>query len=147
MTAPKVVRVDDAAYQAALRSGERQVASRGAARKVGYDESADAIVVSFNGGAVLSIPRDRIPELAAIAPAALRFVHVSPLGDALQLERSDVDISLAGLLMRAFGEEMFARSLGRKGGAMKTPAKAAAARTNGAKGGRPRRPQAASHTD
>jgi hypothetical protein len=51
----------------------------------------------------------------------------------------DVDVYVPGLVERAFGSRLFAAATGRRGGRRKSKAKADAARTNGAKGGRPRK--------
>jgi hypothetical protein len=51
----------------------------------------------------------------------------------------DVDIYVPGLVGVAFGKRLFAAATGRTGGSRTSKAKAAAARANGAKGGRPRK--------
>lgn len=50
----------------------------------------------------------------------------------------DVDVYVPGLVERAFGTRLFAAATGRRGGRRRSKAKAAAAKANGAKGGRPR---------
>jgi DNA invertase Pin-like site-specific DNA recombinase len=54
----------------------------------------------------------------------------------LHWEELDTDLSVAGLLAGLFGTRAH---LARQAGSATSPAKAAAARANGAKGGRPRR--------
>ena len=87
----------------------------------------------------MTIPRQAIAELADAPPSILNAVTVSPAGDALAWRALDVDLYIPGLLERVFGTRMFAASSGRRGGRRTSKAKAAAARANGAKGGRPRK--------
>jgi len=51
-------------------------------------------------------------------------------------EGLDVQVSLGGLMAGIFGTKSY---MARRAGAVSSPAKASAARTNGAKGGRPRK--------
>lgn len=62
----------------------------------------------------------------------------SPMGDALRVDKHDIAIRVNGLIARTFGAAPFAQAVGRAGGSVKSAAKAAAARQNGAKGGRRR---------
>ena len=64
----------------------------------------------------------------------------SPAGLGLHWPRFDADVYVPGLMAGALGSRTWmARQLGAQGGRASTPAKAAAARANGAKGGRPRK--------
>ena len=87
----------------------------------------------------MTIPRHVIPGLERQPAAALAAVHVSPAGDALRWPALDADVYVPGLVERAFGNRLFAAAAGRRGGQRRTKAKMAAARRNGAKGGRPRK--------
>ncbi len=71
--------------------------------------------------------------------SALGSIGVSAAGDALSWPVLDVDVYVPGLVERAFGTRLFARATGQRGGRRQSKAKAAAARANGAKGGRPRK--------
>ena len=73
------------------------------------------------------------------AAAVLESVSISPAGDALLWTAIDADVYVPGLVERAFGHKLFAAAAGRRGGRRRSKAKAAAARLNGAKGGRPRK--------
>jgi hypothetical protein len=64
---------------------------------------------------------------------------VDPSGEALRWDAIDLDVAVLGLLFEAFESTPFFSQLGRKGGSAKSKAKAAAARANGMKGGRPRK--------
>ena len=67
---------------------------------------------------------------------SIAAVEVLPQGRGLHWEALDVDISLPGLVNGIFGTRAY---MARFAGQSTSPAKAAAARANGAKGGRPRK--------
>jgi hypothetical protein len=96
-------------------------------------------VVDLVSGASCMVPVNLIEGLARAPVEAVREVEVSPGGEALHWEALDVDLAVPALLMGAFGTGTWMRELGRRGGRRTSPAKAAAARRNGRKGGRPRR--------
>jgi hypothetical protein len=84
-------------------------------------------------------PRGLVPGLERATAADIAGIALSPAGDALSWPALDLDIYLPGLVERAFGTRLFAAATGRQGGAKRSKAKAAAAKRNGAKGGRPRK--------
>jgi len=69
----------------------------------------------------------------------LARVTVSPGGGALHWRALNVDLSVPGLLLASVGRADRTRELARLAGLAKSTAKSAAARANGAKGGRPRK--------
>jgi hypothetical protein len=72
--------------------------------------------------------------------AALADVEIAGAGHALHWPQLDADFTVPGLLMGVFGTRAWmASEFARRAGQAKSPAKAAAARANGRKGGRPRR--------
>lgn len=97
------------------------------------------LILHFEVGGAMTIPRQFVPGLEGIQPASLGVIQVSPAGDALSWPAHDVDVYVPGLVERAFGTRLFAGASGQKGGRRRSKAKTAAARTNGAKGGRPRK--------
>lgn len=104
-----------------------------------YDSAADAIELAFKGGGSMTIPRTVVPGLERASASKLGAVFVSPAGDALSWPSLDLDVYVPGLVERAFGTRLFAASTGRRGGRRRSKAKAAAAKANGARGGRPRK--------
>jgi hypothetical protein len=108
-----------------------------------YDPDRDLIDLTFGGGGSMAIPRKIVPGLEPAPLSKLESVVVSPAGDALSWPSLDVDVYVPGLVERAFGTRLFAASTGRRGGRRRSKAKAAAAKANGAKGGRPRKPLSA----
>ena len=73
-------------------------------------------------------------------PADLAEIEITPSGLGLHWPRLDADVYVPGFMKGIYGTRRWmAALLGAEGGKSSSPAKAAAARTNGAKGGRPRK--------
>ena len=95
-------------------------------------------------GATISIPARRLRHLAHLTDEQIERVRVTAGGTGLMwrdanADRStDVDLGVDWLLQGLTGLQTH-QEVARKGGSAKTPAKAAAARANGKKGGRPRK--------
>ena len=87
----------------------------------------------------MSIPRAIVPGPERASASKLHPIVVSPAGDALSWPSLNGDVYVPGLVERAFGTRLFAASTGRRGARRRSRVKAAAARANGAKGGRPRK--------
>jgi hypothetical protein len=104
-----------------------------------YDARRETLHLAFRGGGSMAIPRRLVSGLGRTAGADLSAPEISPAGDALSWPALDLDVHVAGLVERAFGRRLFAAAMGRQGGERRSKAKAAAARLNGAKGGRPRK--------
>jgi uncharacterized protein DUF2442 len=104
-----------------------------------YDSDQDLIDLTFGGGGSMAIPRKIVPGLERASMSKMESIVVSPAGDALSWPSLDVDVYVPGLVERAFGTRLFAAATGRRGGRRRSKAKAAAAKANGTKGGRPRK--------
>jgi hypothetical protein len=102
-----------------------------------YDTRTRRLVVEFTSGVVVQIPSRLLQGLVDASPQDLAAVTLSSQGTALHWEKLDADFSVAGLLAGVFGTQAWMAAVGRKGGQAKSAAKAAAARANGQKGGRP----------
>jgi hypothetical protein len=100
-----------------------------------YDGGRHALVLVLRSGAELAIPIASIAALAKASPEQLSGVALESDGMDLRWDELDVDLLVVGLVRDATGEAAAYRNVGRA----KTPAKTAAARANGAKGGRPRK--------
>jgi hypothetical protein len=126
-------------FQAARARGETRAQDASALVDARYDRTSDAVFLIFRGGGSMTIPRRVIPGLERQPASALEAMTLSPAGDALLWPALDADVYVPGLVERAFGNRLFAAAAGRRGGRRRTKAKIAAARRNGAKGGRPRK--------
>ena len=114
--------------------------AQGHATAARYDAASGRLIVSLHNGVELAIPVCLVEELADADPADLAEIEITPAGLGLHWPRLDADVYVPGLLGGAFGSRRWmAAQLGAEGGRASTPAKAAASRANGAKGGRPRK--------
>lgn len=129
-------------YQAAAARGRQRMEAEPSAERAHYDRRQHRIVVELNNDCTFIFPPDKAQGLRGAAPQDLARVEVLPTGAALRWPSLDADFTIAGLLAGIFGTKAWMAELGRKGGSVTSEAKAAAARTNGAKGGRPRKRKA-----
>jgi hypothetical protein len=128
-----------------LTDAEIDVASaRGAAARAGepravsarYDRKSNRVVVKLTNGCVFAFPSRLAEGLEAASEAELSQIEILGAGYGLHWEKLDVDLSVPGLLAGVFGTAAY---MARRAGRTSSPAKAAAARRNGTKGGRPRK--------
>ncbi len=104
---------------------------------VTYDAPADALVIAF-GAIKLSLPLRTLAEFRGVRRASLSDLEVGHGGLCISSRSNDIDISTAGLVADIFGN-LASCETGRVGGMRRSPKKAAAARKNGALGGRPKK--------
>jgi hypothetical protein len=139
MATTEVTSKDRERYARARALGQARAQDPSAVVNARYDPDEDLIDLKFGGGGSMSIPRRIIPGLERASASKMESIVVSPAGDALSWPSLDVDVYIPGLVERAFGTRLFAAATGRRGGRRRSKAKAAAAKANGAKGGRPRK--------
>lgn len=105
-----------------------------------YDRRTKRVVVTLDTGIELAFRPEATEGLAGATGADLATIEVTSRGLGLHWPALDADVSIAGLLAGRLGSaNWMARMLGAKDGKARTPAKAAAARANGAKAGRPKK--------
>jgi hypothetical protein len=134
----RAVDVSDAEIEAAYRRHEERLATEPLAVGVRYDHRRDTIVVRMNNEAQLTIPRRLLQGLREATSAELRGGEVADAGTALTWPALDADFTVLSLLRGVYGGRRWMSELARHAGATTSPAKAAASRRNGRKGGRPR---------
>jgi len=137
MATVKVTPEDRERFARARELGRLQAQDPSAVIGARFNERKDALELKFAGGGTMAIPRALIPSLEGASSSVLASVSVSPAGDALCWRALDIDVYIPGLVELAFGRRLFAAATGRNGGRRTSRAKAAAAKANGAKGGRP----------
>jgi len=118
-------------------AAQRQAGLRAA--QAWYDPSENRVMLLLTSGVVVGIPIARIKYLARATPQELQAVSVTPGGMGVCWDAMDVDLSVPELLLDTFGRAPFMGALGSVGGRATSESKVAAARRNGAKGGRPRK--------
>jgi len=126
-------------YEAALAKGKRRQEAGLTAEAVDYDADTDKVVITMAGGWDLRVERRRIDELSDVTPLELAELSLSPAGTTIELPRHDVYISLEGMLTALVPAEVLARLFARRGGRSVSVAKAESSRSNGLKGGRPKK--------
>ena len=114
------------------RAGRRAMSAR-------YDPATHRIVMELSNGFLFGFPVKATPALARATAKQLAAVEVSSGGIGLHWEELDADLSVPGLLLSSLGRKEKLRELASMAGKTRSPAKAAASRANGAKGGRPRK--------
>lgn len=134
------VRTTDDEIDDAIASSRRW--ARPKAVSVAYDGDSDEVVIRFDSGSTLHVPRMNLEGLEGASAAELRKVVLEGPGTGLHWPRLDVDHYIPALVEGVFGTKRWMSELGRRGGSRTSAAKAAAARENGRRGGRPStRPQ------
>ncbi len=105
-----------------------------------YDRRTARIVIDLNTGVQIAFPTRLAEGLAGASPDDLAEIEISPAGLGLHWPKLDADLYVPSLLHGALGSKRWmAAQLGEAGGKARSGAKAAAARENGRKGGRPRK--------
>ncbi len=105
---------------------------------VEYERKPDLLTLYLDDGVRVSIPRTNLQGLREGKPAQLSKIEILGWGTGLHWPLLDVDHYVPGLLNHVFGTSRWMADLGRRGGSVTSTAKAAAARANGRKGGRPK---------
>jgi len=129
--------ISDADLQAAKARWAEERAGRPIPVAVRFDRATERIVVDFVNGATFLVPARALEGLEDATIDELAEVEL--LGETgLHWESLDVDYTVQGLMAGIFGSRTFMDAQ-RRGGQSRSPAKVAASRANGAKGGRPRK--------
>lgn len=131
-----MVELTDADYEAAVERGRIAEATEPRAKSAHYDRKSGRVVIELKNGSTFAFPARLAQGLENATDQQLAEVEVLGTGYGLHWETLNADYTVPGLLAGIFGTRKYmAQSAGRA----TSPAKAAAARANGAKGGRPRK--------
>jgi hypothetical protein len=126
----------EADYRAALERGRIADETEARAQSAHYDRATGRIVVELRNDCMFSFPARRAQGLENATDDELAGVEVIGAGYGLHWEALNEDHALPALVAGIFGTRKYMAQLA---GRATSPAKAAAARANGAKGGRPRK--------
>ena len=124
-------------WDAANQRGQETLAAGPLAESAYYDQPTGKVVVELNNGVGLHIPPALIQGMEHATPADMAEIVIEGHGMGLHFPRLDADLYVPALARGVFGTSAWMRSLGRKGGISKSPAKAETARKNGRLGRRP----------
>jgi hypothetical protein len=131
-----VADLTDEQIDAALARGRQASATEPGTAAVRYDRALGRMIVDLTNGCTFAFPPHLAQGLEAATDDQQGQVEILGTGYGLHWEAPDADLSVPGLLAGLFGTATY---MARRAGQAVSPAKAAAARANGAKGGRPRR--------
>jgi len=127
-------------YTAAVRRAAERQATEPGATAARYDRRRGRVIVSLSNGVELAFPPAIAQGLEKAGAHDLAEIEISPSGFGIHFPRLDAHLYLPALLRGVFGSKSWmASQLGSAGGATRSAAKAAAARANGKRGGRPRK--------
>lgn len=126
----------DAEIEAALERGRIAQQTEPRAASARYDRKSGRIVVKLTNSCTFAFPPRMAQGLETATEDELAAVEIMGAGYGLHWEALDADLSVPGLLAGLFGTKAY---MARWAGQATSPAKAAAARENGRKGGRPRK--------
>lgn len=129
--------LSDAELDTADRCGRELEQNAPIATAVSYDATSGRLAIDFTNGSTLLIPARLLQDLGDASDADLADVRLE-FGYGLRWEALDIDFTVPGLMAGIFGTAKFLDAQ-RRGGQSRSDAKAAAARENGKKGGRPRK--------
>jgi hypothetical protein len=124
-------------FEAARARGEARM--RGPrAESAHYDAGRNRVIVRLTTGVEIGFaPRD-MEGLQHASIADLKAIEVEAFGLGIHFPTIDADLYVPALLEGVLGSKRWmAAQLGAAGGRTRTPAKAAASRENGRRGGRP----------
>jgi hypothetical protein len=109
------------------------------AETVRYDQRLKLLLVGLTNGQRLALPIENLQGLKSATVKQLQKVEIHNLGTAISFPDLDADFYVPSLMKGLYGNRRWMAELGKRGGAATTEAKQIAARTNGAKGGRPKK--------
>jgi len=130
----------DAQLARAEAVGIKMLATEPRASAARYDRETGRMVIDLLNGCAYVFPARLVQDLQDASAGELADVEVDGLGFNLHWPALDVDLYVPALVAGIFGTRAWMiRELARAAGQKKSPAKTAASRSNGAKGGRPRK--------
>jgi hypothetical protein len=121
----------------ALGQGKKSIAGEPLALSAQYSARTGRVTVKLANGCDFIFPARALQGFDDASDSQLATIEVSPAGRGLHWPALDADFTVAGLLNGLFGTRSW---MARHAGRATSSAKAAAARANGRKGGRPRKP-------
>jgi hypothetical protein len=127
-------------FELANRKAQKLHTSQPRAVSARYDRRIGRVVITLSTNLEVAFsPRDA-EGLESASPAQLDAIEISPSGFGIHFPKLDADLYLPALLEGFLGSRKWIASrLGAQGGKSRSAAKKSAARSNGQRGGRPRK--------
>ena len=130
----------EAQFDVAEARGQDLMTTAVRAAEARYDHATGRVTLELTNGCAYAFPAQLVQDLNGATGDQLADVEVDGLGFNLHWPALDADLYVPALVSGLFGtRDWMTRELARHAGQATSPAKAAAARANGAKGGRPRK--------
>lgn len=126
----------DEQIEAAEARGRQARGTEPRAAAARYDQASGRILLDLTNGCAFAFPARLAAGLSEASEQQIAQVEILGAGTGLHWESLDLDLSVPELLNGLFGTRA---QMARLAGQGRSEAKAAAARANGAKGGRPRK--------
>jgi Protein of unknown function (DUF2442) len=135
-----MVTLTDAQFRAANARGREMLKTEPRAITARFDRKSGRVIVDLINGCTYIFPAAIMQDFQDVDPAGMDEIIVEGMGFNLNWPKLDVDLYVPALVAGIFGTKAWMeKALARRAGQAKSPAKAAASRANGAKGGRPRK--------
>ena len=110
------------------------------AQSAHYDAATGRVIIELTNGCSFAFPAHCAEGLTQATETQQAQIEILGAGYGLHWEQLDVDLSVPGLLLGIFGTKAYMnRERAAQAGRATSAPKAAAARANGLKGGRPRK--------
>ncbi len=134
-----MVELTEPQFEAAKARGEARM--RGPrAESAHYDAGLDRVIIRLTTGVEIGFAPREAEGLQHASPDDLQTIEVEAFGLGIHFPKIDADLYVPALLEGVLGSKRWmAAQLGAAGGRTRSVAKAAAARENGRRGGRPRK--------
>ena len=133
-------RSSDSQLDAAEALGRDMLNTEPRAAAVRYDLASGRVIIDLINGCTYAFPANLVEDLQGARDDDLANIEVDGMGFNLHWPALDVDLLTPALVSGLFGTRAWmTRELARTAGKATSRAKTAAARANGAKGGRPRK--------
>jgi hypothetical protein len=130
----------DRQFEAAEARGRNVLDNEPRASSARYDRRSGRVVIELLNGCAYAFPARLVQDLQGAGEEELANIETDKIGLNLHWPALDVDLYVPALVAGIFGTRAWMTGeLARIAGSSKSPAKASAARANGAKGGRPRK--------
>lgn len=132
----QIIAVDD--YEKAINAGRASM-SEPYATEARFNVRAHALSIKYSNGMTLVLDVRQSPILSAHSDADLSSPYVTPGGDGILFDNSGLSFGLPNLVAPFLPVSLARQRIASDIGRVRSPAKAAASKANGLRGGRPKK--------